>query len=171
VRKSVANNLNDISKTRPDIVVKLAKDWYGKNEYTDWIVKHACRTLLKKGDRDVLAIFGFSNVDAVSVSGFALSAQTITLGEEIEFSFEIESSEAIKVRLEYGVDYMKSNGKPSRKIFQISEIAFKKNQKKAYTKTHSFADVSTRKHYPGAHSITLIVNGAEHGTLDFEVLP
>ncbi|MCL2610353.1 MAG: DNA alkylation repair protein, partial [Defluviitaleaceae bacterium] len=46
VRKSVANNLNDISKTHPDLVANLAKKWYGKNEYTDWIVKHACRTLL-----------------------------------------------------------------------------------------------------------------------------
>jgi 3-methyladenine DNA glycosylase AlkC len=169
VRKSVANNLNDISKTRPDIVVKLVKDWYGKNEHTDWIVKHGCRTLLKKGDRDVLAIFGFGNVDAVKVSGFALSCQAVKIGEEITFSFEIESSEATMARLEYGVDYMKSNGKPNRKIFQISEISLKNNQKKPYTKTHSFADVSTRKHYPGIHSITLIVNGAERGTLDFMV--
>ena len=48
VRKSVANNLNDISKTHPDLVVSIAKSWYGKNEHTDRIVKHACRTLLKE---------------------------------------------------------------------------------------------------------------------------
>ncbi len=40
---------------------------------------------------------------------------------------------------------------------------------KAYTKKHSFADASTRTHYPGTHSVTLIVNGAGRGTLDFEV--
>ena len=57
VRKSVANNLNDTSKTHPDLVTKLAQDWYGRHEHTDWIVKHGCRTLLKKGNRDVLAIF------------------------------------------------------------------------------------------------------------------
>lgn len=45
VRKSVANNLNDISKTHPDLVIRLAKQWQGKNKETDWIVKHACRTL------------------------------------------------------------------------------------------------------------------------------
>ncbi|GAA3334158.1 hypothetical protein GCM10020331_101020 [Ectobacillus funiculus] len=49
VHKSVANNLNDISKkTHPELVIQIALDWYGKHEYTDWIVKHACRTLLKK---------------------------------------------------------------------------------------------------------------------------
>lgn len=48
VRKSVANNLNDISKTHPVLIENLAKDWYGKSVNTDWIIKHACRTLLKK---------------------------------------------------------------------------------------------------------------------------
>jgi len=175
VRKSVANNLNDISKTHPDLVAKLAKDWYGKDEKTDWIVKHACRTLLKKGNRDVLAIFGYHETASVDVQDFSLETPTasgvptVQIGDEITFSFTIAIKEATKVRLEYGIDYVKANGKRNRKIFQISEIALKANQKKLYTKNHSFADLSTRKHYPGIHSITLIVNGAERGTLDFEL--
>jgi len=169
VRKSVANNLNDISKTHPDLVAKIAKDWYGDNEHTNWIVKHACRTLLKKGHRDVLAIFGYDDVSSVEVKDFALGAESVSIGEDINFSFKISTKEATKVRLEYGIDYMKANGKRSRKIFQLSESLSKENESKAYTRKHSFADLSTRKHYPGTHSITLIVNGAERGTLDFEV--
>ena len=169
VRKSVANNLNDISKTHPDLVVKIAKDWYGKNERTDWIVKHACRTLLKKGTRDVLALFGLHDVDCVEVDGFALASACVSLGADIAFSFAVKAKDAAKVRLKYGIDYVKSGGKRSRKIFKISEIPLKKNEKKCYTRKHSFADLSTRKHYPGTHSVTLIVNGAEQGTLDFEL--
>ena len=169
VRKSVANNLNDISKTHPDLVAKLSKDWYGKNEYTDWIVKHGCRTLLKKGNRDVLGIFGFHDVSLLDVTGFALGANSVAIGGEFSFSFDVLAKEATMVRLEYGIDFVKSNGKRNRKIFQISEIAFRENQKKSYEKKHSFEDLSTRKHYPGKHSITLIVNGVERGTLDFEV--
>ena len=169
VRKSVANNLNDISKTHPDLVVKIAKSWYGENELTNWIVKHGCRTLLKKGNRDVLAIFGLENAASVDVEGFSLAEASISIGEDIAFSFLVSAKEEIKARLEYGIDYVKSNGKRNRKIFQISEASFKENQKKLYTKKHSFADVSTRKHYPGTHSVTLIVNGAERGTLDFEL--
>jgi len=169
VRKSVANNLNDISKTHTDLVVKIAKDWYGKNEHTNWIVKHACRTLLKKGNRDVLAIFDLDNVTSVDVEGFALEKTSISIGEDITFSFVVSTKEASKVRLEYGIDYVKSNGKRNRKIFQISEISLNENVKKNYTKKHSFADVSTRKHYPGIHSIVLIVNGLERGALNFEL--
>ena len=169
VRKSVANNLNDISKTHPDLVAKIAKEWYGKTEDTDWIVKHACRTLLKKGNRDVLAIFGFNDADAVTSSGFAIDAQPVAIGGAINFSFFIAAKETTKVRLEYAIDFVKANDKLSRKIFQISESTLKAVENKAYTKNHSFADLSTRKHYPGTHSVTLIVNGIEQGTLEFEL--
>lgn len=169
VRKSVANNLNDISKTHPNLIAKLAKDWYGENEYTDWIVKHGCRTLLKKGNKDVLAIFGFNDTTSLTIVDFALETTSISIGENITFSFSIEANETTKVRLEYGIDYVKSNGKRNRKIFKISEVSLKENEKKIYKKKHSFTDVSTRKHYPGVHSITLIINGMEQGTLDFEL--
>jgi len=171
VRKSVANNLNDISKKHPDLVARLAKEWYGKHEYTDWIVKHGCRTLLKQGNREVLGIFGYDDVSSIEVSDLALQAPFISIGEEIAFSFTLFAKETTKVRLEYGVDYVKSKGKRNRKIFQLSESIFSKNQKKDFTRKHSFADVSVRKHYPGTHSITLIVNGVERGTLDFELKP
>jgi 3-methyladenine DNA glycosylase AlkC len=167
VRKSVANNLNDISKTQPELVIKIAKDWYGKNEHTDWIIKHACRTLLKNGNREVLFIFGCDDVDSIDVKDFALNKTSISIGEEMAFSFTISAKKEAKVRLEYGIDYVKSNGKRNRKIFQISESELKEKQKKEYTKIHSFADVTTRKHYCGTHSITLIVNGIEQGALDF----
>ena len=169
VRKSVANNLNDISKTHPDLVAKLAKAWYGENEYTNWIVKHGCRTLLKKGNRGVLALFGYDDITSVAVDGFKLGSAAVSIGQEFTFSFTVSTKEATKVRLEYGIDYVKANGKRNRKIFQISEVSLKQNEKKPYTKKHSFANLSTRKHYPGTHSITLIVNGTERGTLDFEL--
>jgi len=169
VRKSVANNLNDISKTHPDLVLRIAKKWYGKNEYTNWIVKHGCRTLLKKGNREVLTVFGLNDVASVRVDDFYLSAASVSIGEDIVFSFTVFATETTKTRLEYAIDYVKSSGKRNRKIFQISEVLLKENTRKQYTKKHSFADMSTRKHYPGMHSVTLIVNGAEQGAQDFQL--
>lgn len=170
VRKSVANNLNDISKTHPNLIVKIAKDWYGKNNHTDWILKRGCRTLLKKGNRDLLCIFGFADTDGVNISSFSLDAVSISIGENMAFSFEIETENTTKVRLEYGIDYVKANGRRNRKIFQISELSLAKGIKRAYKKVHSFAEMTSRKHYPGTHTVTLIVNGIERDSLDFEVL-
>lgn len=170
VRKSVANNLNDISKTHPDLITELAKDWYGKSEHTDWIVKHGCRTLLKKGNRGVLDIFGFVDGNHVNISNFSLNATSVCVGEDITFSFQIEAKKETKVRLEYGIDYVKANSKRTHKVFKISEISLRENEKKSYSKTHSFVDTSSRKHYPGIHLVTLIVNGVERGRLNFEIL-
>lgn len=169
VQKSVANNLNDISKTHPDLVISIAKDWYGKNKPTNWIVKHGCRTLLKKGNRDVLALFGYDDTTSINIQDFTLETTSISIGENLTFSFKILAKKATKTRLEYGIDYVKSNGKRNRKIFKISEVSLKENEKKSYMKKHSFADVSVRKHYPGIHSITIIINGVEKGKLDFEL--
>ena len=170
VRKSVANNLNDISKTHPELVVQLAKKWYGKNDNTDWIIKHGCRTLLKKGNSEALAIFGFCNGESIDILDFKIDSKSIAIGDSFNFSFTISTKEVVKVRLEYGIDFVKSNGKQSRKIFQISEIMLKAKEVKNYTKNHSFADLSTIKHYPGTHGIALIVNGVEQGRLDFELV-
>lgn len=169
VRKSVANNINDISKTHPDLVINLAKDWYGKNEYTNWILKHGCRTLLKKGNRDVLALFGYDDTISIDIQDFALDTPVLSIGEDLIFSFTILAKKATKTRLEYGIDYVKSSGKRNRKIFKISEVSLKENEKKLYRRKHSFADVSVRRHYPGIHSVILIVNGVEQGTLDFKL--
>jgi 3-methyladenine DNA glycosylase AlkC len=173
VRKSVANNLNDISKTLPELVTKLAKSWRGKSKDTDWIVKHGCRTLLKRGNREVLAIFGFHDGSSLELNDFALSfkdgADFAHIGEDMNFAFSVRASEPTKLRLEYGIDFVKANGKQSRKVFQISESELKADEVRSYDKKHSFADLSTRKHYSGTHSITLIVNGAERERIDFEL--
>jgi 3-methyladenine DNA glycosylase AlkC len=65
VRRSVANNLNDISKDHPDTVIEIVKRWQGQSKETDWIIKHACRTMLKQGRPDVLQLFGFASPSSI----------------------------------------------------------------------------------------------------------
>jgi len=171
VRKSVANNLNDISKTHPDLVINIAEKWLKNDDkHTNWIVKHGCRTLLKQANSKVLALFGYHDSSSILVDDFSVDKTIVAIEENITFSFGISATEATKVRLEFGVDYVKANGKRNRKIFQISETQLKNHENKSYSKKHAFVDLSTRKHYTGFHSITLIVNGAERGTLDFELV-
>ena len=133
------------------------------------LLEHCPFVLLKKGNREVLDIFGYHNAGSVDIADFTLGAASISLGENMTFSFTVSAKETTKVRLEYAMGYVKADGRQSRKIFQISEILLKANKKKTYIKKHSFSDLRTRKHYPGTHSVTLIVNGAEQDTLDFEL--
>lgn len=169
VRKSVANNLNDISKTHPELVLGLARKWYGMTDHTDWVVKHGCRTLLKKADSNAMALFEFDDTASVKLLEFMLDKTSLLIGDSITFSFTVLAEKEVKARLEYGIDYVKANGRRSRKLFKISEVTLKENEERSYEKKHSFQDLSTRKHYPGIHSIAIIVNGAERDKLEFSL--
>lgn len=170
VRRSVANNLNDIAKDHPEVVVKTAQDWFGSSKETNWIVKHACRTLLKQGNTDVLTIFGFGDATQVQVNGLKLAQTTIAIGDYLEFSFSLAAPTAAKLRIEYGIDYMKANGKTSRKIFQISESEYAKGETRTFDRKQSFKNMTTRKHYTGKHQLAIIVNGVEKAKVDFDLV-
>jgi 3-methyladenine DNA glycosylase AlkC len=102
VRKSVANNLNDIAKDNPKMVIDLVKKWQGKSKNTDRIIKHGCRTLLKQGSTEVMDIFGFDAVKNISIQDFHISTLKVKVGKSLEFSFKLlNNNEKTKIRLEY----------------------------------------------------------------------
>ncbi|TND08906.1 MAG: DNA-3-methylpurine glycosylase [Bacteroidetes bacterium] len=169
VRRSVANNLNDIAKDHPQLALETGKKWLGKSPETDRLVKHALRTLLKKGNREALALFGHGNHDHAEIHDLKLDSTGIRIGENLGFSFSVSHSEkkVSKLRLEYAVYFMKANGKQSKKIFKISENSFEGGKKFTYKRTHRFRDFTTRVHYPGEHVIAVVVNGEEKARKKF----
>ena len=170
VRKSVANNLNDIAKDHPDLVAALAKGWKGGGPETDWIIRHGCRTLLKKAHPSTYALFGLNDVLDCQLSNLALSKKKIVIGDRLRFSFDLETGpKPANLRLEYAVYYAKANGKWSRKIFQLTEKAFPPHQKISFTREQRFQDFTTRKHYPGKHKLAILVNGQELAETDFQL--
>lgn len=162
VRKSVANHLNDISKSHPKLVVDTCRGWLGESDHTDWIIKRACRTLIKKADLDALALFGYeppgSTFD-VSTASISMAANRVTIGEKSCFSYNITTTihGQKAVRLEYGIDYVKASGKTTMKKFYLAESATKNNFQGK--KTIDLKNLTTRIHYPGEHTLTLFLNG------------
>ncbi len=162
VRKSVANNLNDISRDHPKLVLDLCEKWHGKSGRTDWIIKHACRTMLKAGDRRAMSLFGFGDPKQIGVDKFKLQKKSLAIGDQLHFSFvlKVGTKKACKVRLEYIVYFAKASGKVGKKVFKITENTYQPGEQ-VFTRKHSFADMSTRKHHPGKHEIAIVVNGVE----------
>lgn len=172
VRKSVANNINDITKDNPMIALELAGRWYGKQENTNWIVKHGLRNLLKVGNKEALQIIGFNDKAKFEVADFQLSDHKVKMGESFQFGFKISNLEADQVFAKVGfvVSYQKANGSLSDKIFHVTEKEFASTDQILFNKKLSFKDLTTRKHHPGLHKIGVLVNGKRLAEAEFELL-
>ncbi len=160
VQKSVANNLNDISKDNPNVVIKFVKENLGKSISLDWICKHASRTLLKQGNPTVLSLFGFCDVSHVNIINFKYD-KLVNIQGDFHFSFDLRSEKKLgNLRIEYAIYYKKANGHHAKKVFMISQSDIKQTLK-SIIKKQSFRNLTTRKHYSGEHFIVLILNGIE----------
>ncbi|MCB0534271.1 MAG: hypothetical protein KDD14_18860 [Saprospiraceae bacterium] len=172
VRRSVANNLNDISKDHPELALELARRWQGHNADTDWVVRHALRGLLKKGHPDALALFGFEQgLSGIVVENLQWRPE-VRIGETFDFSFLVKNTDKLarQIRLEYGIDYLTGTGKTSRKVFKIKELTLQGGAVDTIRRQQRFTDFATRKHYPGEHRLRILVNGVEVAIGVFAVL-
>ncbi|BAY82090.1 hypothetical protein NIES267_15680 [Calothrix parasitica NIES-267] len=173
VRRSVANNLNDIAKDNPELAVETARNWWNSgNEIARWTVSHGLRSLIKQGNKQALSILGFVGGDNILVNNFQFQPKVVRIGDELNFSCNLVSQELEKVHLvvDYILHRVLANGKLSKKVFKLKQIELSPGEKIPLSGKHKFKQLSTRTYYPGIHSIELIVNGHSVGKYDFELI-
>lgn len=160
VRKSVANHLNDIGKDHPDLLVERVSGWNLEDKHSAWIVRHALRTLIKKGDGRALALIGTTGKAEIRVEAFAVEPPTIKLGERITIRAKLNSTSerAQRLVIDYAVHYPKKNG-VSRKVFKFTETELLPSGACELAISQTVKDFTTRKHNAGFHRVELMVNG------------
>ena len=171
VRRSVANNLNDIAKDNPQVVIDFVKEYLGKSEQFDRTLKHACRTLLKQACPETLTLFGYDSTD-IELLDFKVVTPEVNFGDYAQFNFTLKntSSQRKKIRLEYGLYFLKKNGQLSKKVFKISERILAAHEAHQVHRKQSFKAISTRVYYPGKHQVSIILNGKEFLAKDFVLI-
>lgn len=171
VRRSVANNLNDISKDHPELFMKMIRQWKNYSPQTDHLIKHASRTLLKAGHKAIFDYYGLKN-DFVQLSDFKISTPIVKNGENLSFCFSLKNTDnkAVSVRLEYGIYFLRNNGKHNKKVFKISEKLLSKGEIIYVEKIQSFKPITTRNYYTGLQKVSIIVNGHEIACEEFELI-
>ena len=117
-----------------------------------------------------MRLFGFGDPKNINVSNLKLNKKKIKIGQKIDFSYllKVNTKKKTKIRLEYAVTFVKANNKISKKVFKISEKSYDSGEY-SLSKRHSFANLSTRKHYTGKHQIAIIVNGVEKAKIDLKL--
>ncbi len=162
VRRSVANNLNDIAKDHPDVAIATCRRWTrnsGPNRR--WIIRHALRSLVKQGHPGALAVLGFGAAPKVRIENPKLTPKVVKIGDTLRFSFDLASTAAKRQTLlvDHAVHFIKANGTTAPKVFKLSPVTLPAGGTAQLRGSVSFREMTTRKHYPGSHRLELLING------------
>jgi 3-methyladenine DNA glycosylase AlkC len=164
VRRSVANNLNDISKDHARVAVTTAHAWWSDDPDTRRMVRHALRTLIKAGDPGALAVLGYVADSPVLLRSFDIDPTKVRIGDSVRFTADLENptEDRLEVLVDFIVHFVKASGTTSPKVFKGGERSILPGESSSVSKKVSVAQHSTRTHYPGIHRVEVQINGTTH---------
>jgi 3-methyladenine DNA glycosylase AlkC len=174
VRRSVANNLNDIAKDHPAVVVDVAKRWWtdgDKNRRR--LVRHGLRTLIKAGDLGALDVLGYGPTSPAKIGDVTIEPATVRIGEKVKLECVILNPSELRcgALVDLRVHFVKANGTTSPKVFKGAELTLDAGDSAIVRKTISVAQHTTRKHYVGEHPVDVLINGTAHRVGSFIIAP
>lgn len=166
VQRSVANHLQDILKDDP-VRGKRALVAWAKEGHPGllWICKHAARGLLKAGDAEALALFGYAPRDiAFAARALRVSPRRASLGDTVTLTATIDASGKAKqagtARVDFALVSPTKTGKRARKVFRLTEASLLPGESFDVRKTYTFVHRTIRRVVAGEHTFELLVNGA-----------
>ena len=172
VTRSIANHLNDISKINSVCVIETLKRWKKSQKQNDkemkFIMTHALRSLVKKGNQEALSLLGYNSNVSVELIEFRLEKTEIKVGENLEFSCVIKSKYNENLIIDYLIFFKTKTGKLAVKVYKLKKVILQKNKKITLLKKHLFKkNMTTRKFYRGEHQVALQINGKVYAKRDF----
>jgi 3-methyladenine DNA glycosylase AlkC len=172
VRRSVANNLNDIGKDHPDLLFETCRRWsVNASPDRQWLIRHALRSAVKRAESGALKVLGFSKAPNVRVERIKITPKRADIGESVQLSFDLVSNARSKQELlvDYRVFFVKADGSASPKVFKLKSLELSGGASVSLSARISLRQMTTRKHYPGAHRVELVVNGVAFPLGSFQV--
>ncbi len=162
VRRSVANNLNDIGKDHPEILFATTRRWLeGADANRRWIVTHALRSSVKRGESGALEVLGFGAQPRVELRRISITPRLARIGGSITVDFEVAnpSRRVQEILVDFRVHFVKAGGRSRPKTFKMSRLTLAAGESARLTRKVSLAEMTTRRHYPGRHVVDALVNG------------
>ena len=171
VQRSVANNLNDIAKDHPGVVVHTVASWLleSNNPHAPWIAKRALRHLVKQGHAGALAALGFKPGARAEVTSLELDEPVVAVGAALGFNVTIIGHADERLNVDYAVTYQMGKGKVGSKVFKLKALDIRKGERVTLSKRHSFRPITTRTYHPGEHRVTVLANGHPAASATFEL--
>ncbi len=161
VRRSVANNLNDIGKDNPDVLFSTARSWLkGASTERQWIVNHALRSSIKRGEKEAFNILGYGATPKVKIVACTITPSRVKIGASVKIEIELRNTTKLVQQLlvDAQVHFVKSNGTTSPKVFKLDMFELAPGEHRTVRKTISVRQHTTRTHYPGEHRVDVLLN-------------
>ncbi|HKY20319.1 MAG TPA: hypothetical protein VJM31_03795 [Vicinamibacterales bacterium] len=174
VRRSVANNLNDLGKLRPDLLISTAGIWLrDAAPERQQLVEHALRSAVKRGDAGALGLLGYGQEPRVSVEAVAFKPRRARIGGSVEMTFALKSTSKRRQQLlvDVAVHFVKARGVGAPKVFKLGRTELLPGKRVDLKTRFSLAIHTTRVPRPGRHVVDVIVNGRAIRAGAFEVMP
>ncbi len=171
VRRSAANHLNDVSRLAPELALEHARLWLAQGEAALPTVRHGLRTLVKQGHPRALGLLGYEVAAALRLSGLALSAPRVAIGDtlRLQASLTLDGPVPVRACVDYSVGYASARGPIRWKVFKGSSFSLAPGAARELAFKRDFIPRTTRALYPGAHAVRVLVNGAVLGECGFEL--
>jgi 3-methyladenine DNA glycosylase AlkC len=169
VRRSVANSLNDIAKDHPDMVAGfIGRHIEEASANRRWLLKHASRTLLKKGHAQALANFGFGAAVTLECE-LTLRQSDVVFGNGLDFAIRIRNTgtKPQSLMIDYAIHHMKADGSLTPKVFKWKTVLLAAGDGFALERRHAMRPITTRRYYAGEHRISVLINGTEMASAPF----
>ena len=174
VTRSVANHLNDIAKTRPEAVLDRLAAWEGDARQhakeRDWMRRHALRTLVKDGHPGAMEMLGFAADLPVDVD-LEIGTPKVRRGEALAFDVTLTSATGGPAIVDYRIRFARPGGRHGEKVFKLKVTDVKAGTPLVLSKVHKLkANATTFELHPGAHGLTIQVNGVDRASGMFEIV-
>lgn len=173
VRRSVANNLNDLGKVHPQLLMRTCAAWWADaTETRRALIEHALRSAVKRGEPEALALLGYGQRAAVAVEDVSFEPARVHIGERVamQFALRSQSSTPQDLLVDVAVHFIKANAKASPKVFKLKRIVLPPRQRVQLQTRFSLAVHTTRVPRPGIHAVDVLINGQVRRAGSFEVL-
>jgi 3-methyladenine DNA glycosylase AlkC len=171
VRRSVANNLNDIGKDHPEVLIKIARRWLrDAGPERQWIVRHALRSAVKRAEPGALAALGYGREAVVTLRNKTVAPSSPRIGGHVSIGFELanHSRKPARVLADLVVYFVKARGYGA-KTFKLRSLTLPPGESVALAKRIGLRQLTTRKHYPGVHRVEALLNGRRYPLGKFEL--
>lgn len=161
VRRSVANHLNDVAKDHPALVARwVGEHLEGASAERRALLRHACRTMIKRGDAAVLTLWGHGS-PLRGQARLHVAPTRVRVGDTLRLTVTLVSRSARPQHLaiDYAVHHVSARGGTSVKVFKGWTLTLPARETVERSRRHSLRPVTTRRYHAGAHRIDLLVNG------------